>query len=230
MHIIIVTNYRRKAFLLAAIIFFQVLMFVTGDYLLKNSLLLNVTIDNCMEFSYPMSIVIDNIFVSSIAGDGSIQSSVPFSRPVSRQQFTNYKSLQGRFSFDYPSAFTIAAQEFGGTDILYHIDFRSKTDTDHGFVQVWNMPGSLDEFLKSARNSSQQTFGYFKTGDIKVNGIPGYFWDYSVLAGDNYYKGIEVFLKKDGRMYRISYFVPEPEWSEQRSELFRNMVKSFKIL
>ena len=229
MHIIIVTNYRRKTFLLASIIFFQVLMFFTGDFLLKNSLLLNITIDNCMEFSYPLDIMIDDIFVSEQAGDGSVQSSLPFSRPVARQ-FSNYKSLEGKFSFDYPSAFLLVPQELSGADILYHIDFHSKSDVDHGFVQVWSMPGSLDEFLKNARKTSQQTYGYFKSGSIRVNSIPGYYWDYSVLADGSYYKGNEVFLKKDGRMYRISYFVPEADWNGQRLELFKNIVKSFKIL
>lgn len=229
MRIIIITNYKRKAFLLASIIFFQVLMFYTGNYLLKNSLLLNITIDNCMEFSYPLDMEIEDILISENAGDGSIQSSAPFTRPVARQ-FANYKSLQGKFSFDYPSAFVLVPQEFSGTDILYHIDFHSKADSDRGFVQVWNMPGPLDKFLESARETSQQTYGYFKSGSIKVNGVPGYYWDYSVLADGIYYKGSEVFLKKEGRMYRISYFVPEADWNEQHSELFGNIVKSFKIL
>lgn len=229
MHIIIVTNYRRKAFLLAAIIFFQVLMFFTGDLLLRNSLLLNITIDNCMEFSYPLDIAIDDIYASEQAEDVSVQSSAPFSRPVARQ-FSNYKSLEGKFSFDYPSAFILVPQELSGAEILYHIGFHAKSDADHGFVQVWNMPGTLEEFLKNARKTSQQTYRYFKSGSIKVNGVPGYYWDYSVLTDSGYYKGNEVFLKKEGRMYRISYFVPEADWNKNRLELFRNMVRSFKIL
>lgn len=182
-----------------------------------------------MEFSYPLDIKIDDIFVNEQAGDGSVQSSIPFSRPAARQ-FSNYKSLEGKFSFDYPSAFVLVPEELNGADILYHIDFHSKSGSDHGFVQVWNMPGSMEEFLKNAKNSSQQTYKYFKSGNIRVNGVPGYYWDYSVLAGGNYYKGNEVFLKKDGRMYRISYFVPEADWDQQHLQLFRNMVKSFKIL
>lgn len=182
-----------------------------------------------MEFSYPLNIVVDDILVNEQADDGSVQSSFPFSRPVTRQ-FSNFKSLQGKFSFDYPSAFALVPQEFSGADILYHIAFHSKTDMDHGFVQVWNLPGSLDEFLKNARKTSQQTYGYFKSGSLKVNSVPGYYWDYTVLVDGNYYKGNEVFLKKGDRMYRISYFVPSTDWNEQRSEQFWNIVKSFKIL
>ncbi|GAE89161.1 membrane-associated protein [Acetivibrio straminisolvens JCM 21531] len=42
------------------------------------------------------------------------------------------------------------------------------------------------------------------------------------------YKGNEVFLKKDDKMYRISYFVPERLWSKNESKLFESIVSSFK--
>lgn len=229
MQIIIVTNYRRKLALLTALIFFQVLMFYTGVYLMKNSLLLNISIDGCLEFSYPLGMAVDDIFVNEQAREVSIQSSGLIREPASRQ-FTNYQSLQGKFSFDYPSAFALEPQEFNGADILYHITFRSKTEADQGFVQVWNMPSALEDFLKKSLDASRQTFRYFKSGSLTVNGVPGYYWDYSVRAGDEYYKGSEVFLKKDGRMYRISYFVPESDWNEQRAEMYKNIVRSFKIL
>lgn len=214
---------------MAVLVFFQVLMFYTGSYLMKNSLLLNITIDGCLEFSYPLDMAVDGVYVNKQAREASIQSSGILREPEARQ-FTNYESLQGKFSFDYPTAFALEPQEFNGADILYHITFRSKTEADQGFVQVWNMPSSLEDFLKKSLDTSRQTFKYFKSGRVTVNGIPGYYWDYSVLSGDRYYKGNEVFLKKDGRMYRISYFVPESDWNEERSVMYKNIVRSFKIL
>ena len=226
--IVYVKNYKRKLILFSGILVLWICMFFTADFLINNNLLFNITINNCLEFSYPYGMVVDNILVSENATEKSIQSGYFFSRPAT-QEFSNYKSLEGKFSFDYPTAFTIKPQQFSGSEILYHIDFRNKEGTTHGFVQVWNMPVPLDEFLKNSKAVSQQKYIYFKSNYLKVNNIPGYFWDYVVLANNVYFKGNEVFLKDKDLMYRISYFMPETDWNDDQSELFWNMVKSFKI-
>ena len=61
--------------------------------------------------------------------------------------------------------------------------------------------------------------------------MEGFIWDYVIFGGDGkYYKGNEVFFKKDNMMYRISYFVPENKWDKKNKEVFNKMVTSFKIL
>ena len=129
-------------------------MFFTADMLLKNSLLFKIAIDRCMEFSYPYGMVVDNILISDKAEEKSILSSHSFIAPAS-QEFSSYKSLEGKFSFDYPAAFILKPQEFTGGEILYHIDFRNKEGTIHGFVQVWNMPGKLEDFLGNSKALSK---------------------------------------------------------------------------
>ena len=63
-----------------------------------------------------------------------------------------------------------------------------------------------------------------------MGGLPGIFWSYTVIGRDGTpVKANEVFFKKDDSMYRISYFVPEKLWDENRKDIFWNMVKSFKI-
>lgn len=226
MRIIYVSNYSRKIFLILAILLIWLSMFFTADQLIKNNLLYSITIENCMEFSYPYGIVVDNVLINDKADEKVIQANHTFSAQA--REFSNYKSLEGNFSFDYPTAFVLKPQQFSGSDILYHIDFRNKADTVHGFVQVWKMPGNLEDFLKNAKAASQQKYKYFRSSSIKVNGLPGFYWDYIVIADDRNIKASEVFLQEGDLMYRISYFVPENEWNESQSNLFWNMVKSFK--
>ena len=228
MQIIIVTHYRRKLLILASIMIGWFLLFMFGSFLIDRTLLFNINIDSCIEFSYPYSIVVDNILVKNSYADRNILSSFSPFRPQTGQ-FINYESLEGKFNFDYPSAFVLQAGEFTGGDILYHIDFHDRQDAAHGFVQVWSLPGELGEFLEKSKEASQQTYKYFKSNSIEVNGVKGFLWDYDVLTQNGYYKGSEIFLKKDGRMYRLSYFLPENQWDSKQSELFWNMVKSFKI-
>jgi len=201
--VIYIKNYTRTLFLTIAILLFWVLMFTIADRIIKNNLFYGIDEQN-------------------------IQTSHTSSLPVARG-FTNYKSLEGKFSFDYPSAFLLSPQAILGSDILYHIDFRSSSYTTHGFVQVWNMSGSLSDFLKNSKELSTQSYKYFKTGSIKLNGLSGYCWDYMVLSGGKYIKAMEVFLKQDDLMYRISYFVPENEWNQSQLDLFRIMARSFKL-
>lgn len=228
MHIIIITNYRRKLMIFAFIAAAWLLLFMLGSFLIDNTLLFNITVDSCVEFSYPYGIVVDNILVSNSYADRNALSTFSTSRPQTGQ-FINYESLEGKFSFNYPSAFVIKSGIFTGGDILYHIDFHDRQDSAHGFVQVWNLPGELGEFLEKSKETSQQTYKYFKSDNIELNGVKGYIWDYSVLTQNGFYKGSEIFLKQNGRMYRLSYFLPEEQWNDKQSELFWNMAKSFKI-
>ena len=227
--LIIITNFKRKITILAFITAAWLLLFMLGSFLIDHTLLFNITVDSCVEFSYPYNIVVDNILISN---SSSVSKNAVYTFSTSRphaRQFTNYESLEGKFSFDYPSAFVINEATFTGGDILYHIDFHDRQDTAHGFVQVWNLPGDLGEFLKMSKETSLKTFKYFKSSPIELNGVKGFLWDYSVLTQNGYYKGVEIFLKQNERMYRLSYFLPEDQWNDIQSELFWNMAKSFKV-
>lgn len=211
-----------------SILLFWILMFVLSGFFINYSLLMNVTVNNYLSFSYPLAFELDGIYVNEQQNEESIHTNSNFQRPL-RIQFSNYKSLEGKFSFNYPSLFELVQKDFAGSDILYHIDLRNKSENTHGFVQVWNMPYSLEEFLSKSKSASQQNYKFFMSKPVTVNTMPGYYWDYSVMGSDGkYYKGMEVFLKKENFMYRISYFVPEAQWNKSQYNIFWNMVNSFK--
>lgn len=226
--VIYISNYRKKIILFTSVLIFWVAMFLLSSFFFHNSLVFNVTIDNSFKFSYPLDLKIDNIFINESINNGIISANTTFRKPFA-ENFSTYTSLKGKFSFDYPSAFDLNQKSFPGSDILYHIDFHNSSQNAHGFVQVWNLPYPLEVFLDKSKQASLQTFEYFGSKEIKVNNMPGYFWDYSVIGSDGkYYKGSEVFLKKDEKMYRISYFVPKENWSNAQSDQFWNIVNSFK--
>ncbi|NLL06580.1 MAG: hypothetical protein GX270_12530, partial [Clostridiaceae bacterium] len=69
----------------------------------------------------------------------------------------------------------------------------------------------------------------FTSQPIKIDKHTGTLWNYSILTDDNMnYKSLEVFWKKDDKMYRISYFVPGNLWNEKEYNTFLSIVKSFK--
>ncbi|MCX7843018.1 MAG: hypothetical protein N2489_08090 [Clostridia bacterium] len=225
--------YIRKYKLKAAIILLVFVLLITCLFLsgpaLKNNLKLNITINDCLEFSYPISFEVDNIYVNEAYSHNTIQTNSNMKKP-SPKKFTSYKSLEGKISFSYPSAFSINQEVFSGSEILYHIEFRNKSGTNHGFVQIWNLPYSLKDFLKNSQSTSSSSYKYFKSSEISINGIPGFYWDYVAATGNDIkIKGQEVFLKKDSRMYRISYFVPESRWNKEQSVIFWHMANSFKV-
>lgn len=228
MHIFIVGNFLKKLKSLALFAAIWALFFGLGSYIIDNMLFFSITVDSSAEFSYPYAIEVDDIWINdSCADKSSLTVFCPF-KPETRE-FSDYESLEGSFSFKYPSAFVIKPQNYTGGDILYHIDFHDREGKAHGFVQVWNMPGDLGVFLKNSLEASHKTYKFFDAKRIKINGVTGYQWDYSVLTGSGYYRGAEAFLQSGDRMYRLSYFVPEEDWNAKQSELFEKMVHSFKI-
>jgi len=144
-------------------------------------------------------------------------------------EYSTYESTEGGFSFNYPSSFTLIPRSFSGNDILYHIDLHDAAGTGYGFIQIWNMSMPLAEFLEKSKETSQLEYKYFSSRKMRINGFTGYYWDYSALGSNNsYYKGSEVFLEGKDQMYRISYFIPENQWTEAQKEIFTTMVKSFR--
>ncbi len=230
MHVIFIENYKKKAILSGVILAGWIVFFSIFGVLLNSNLLYNVTIDNFLKFSYPLGFDVDNIYINEQYSSNIIETSLLFNKP-NMQKFSNFTSIEGKFSFEYPSIFSLNQQEFSGSEILYHIDFNSKQNSINGFVQVWNLPYSLEDFLTKSKSTSQLNFKYFNSNPVKVNGIEGFYWDYSFLSSSgNYFKGNEVFLQKDKRMYRISYFIPEELWTKEQEEIFKGIVYSFKVL
>ena len=229
MFVIIVKNPRVKILMALMVIGLWVVMFAASNALFNKGLFFNITIDDCLTFSYPLRFKINNVFVGNEMASEVIETGFSLKKPLSRK-LKNFRIPEGKFSFLYPSSFTLSRKDFEGSDILYHIDFEDSTTASHGFVQVWEMPYPLEDFLEASKASFAQSYKFFNTKSIQVNGIPGYYWDYSVLGNDGkYYKGSEVFLKKDERMYRISYFLPENQWNKAQSDTFQNIVNSFKV-
>lgn len=144
-------------------------------------------------------------------------------------EYLKYESAEGGFSFSYPSGFSISPKSFPGGDILSHVDIHDSKSQGYGFVQIWNMTVPVKDFLEKSRETSKLEYKYFNSRRMRVGGFYGYYWDYSVLSGNNtYYKGSEVFLEGKNKMYRISYFLPETLWNDEQNEIFTNMVKSFR--
>jgi hypothetical protein len=207
-----------------------ILFFVILGVVLKNNVLYNVTINKSLAFSYPFDMQVYNIFINEQYSLDTIETTLPLSRS-NIKKFSNFTSLEGKFSFEYPSVFSLSQQEFSGSEILYHIDFKSKTNSIKGFVQVWNLQYPLEEFLAQSKSTSQLNFKDFDSKPVNVNGLSGYFWDYSLISGSgSNIKGNEVFLQRDKTMYRISYFVPQELWTQEQEDTYKKIVNSFKVL
>lgn len=229
MRIIVLTNCRKKLKYLAFITLSWLLLFNLGSYIIENEMLLHITVGSSFEFSYPYSITVKNVFVKNASSEQSVIYSF-FPSYTSTSQFLKYKSIDGNISFDYPSAFIISEKTFTGGEIQYHFDFHDNQNIVHGFVQVWTLSEDLGTFLKKSMDSSQNEYKYFVSKLIEINDLKGYSWDYSVAVGDHYYKGMEIFLSKEGRMYRMGYYLPEDRWDDKQSMQFWKMAKSMKVI
>jgi hypothetical protein len=228
LHIIIVSNYKRKAIIFILVLIFWFLLFSLSNFILKDKLAYHLTIDNYLSFSYPLKYKIDDVYVNKNLRYNAIQTNVSFKRVII-QNYMNFESQSGKFGFSYPSSFILNQRDFSGSDILYHIDFHNSSNSSHGFVQVWHLPYDLADFLKKSKAASLQNYLSFTSKPVNINNLPGYLWDYTVKTDDsNIYKGMEVFLKKDSRMYRISYFTLANLWNKDQSDIFWSMVNSLK--
>lgn len=225
MHILVVTNFKKKLLMAFLVILFWAIMIAGAAFLIDTSLKYIVTIDNQLSFSYPSSFSISTVYSVDDKATPYIQAS-----NSNYKNFIEFKSLEENFQFSYPSIFQIEKQNFPGSEILYHIELQNKKDKNYvGFVQVWNMPYSLEKFLESSKENSLAEFLSFSSEKVTINNVNGYFWDYTVKSGIGNYRNLEVFLKKGSKLYRISYYIPENKFNEDEYNMFWKMVNSLKI-
>ena len=228
MYVIYIRDYKRKLIYLFLIVLLWAAMFLAASIFIGQTFAYNLTINDYLTFSYPLKYTIEDIFINENIQSNTIEANYNIAHHIP-QKFSTYKSIEGKFSFDYPTAFELKEEYFSGAEILYHIGFKDKDKPIHGFVQVWNLPYSLEDFLEKSKKASIQDFISFTSQPITVDNSKGVFWKYSILTDDNMnYRGLEVFWKKDDKMYRISYFIPGNLWDEKEYETFLKIVKSFK--
>lgn len=225
MRTIYISNYKRKLFIAAGIVLFWIVVLISAGILIDSAISYTISLNNRISFTYPDNISVSQVYSKDPASAPYLQAS-----NSDYKNFIDFKSEQENFKFSYPSVFEIHQQEFPGSEILYHIDFQNKKDKSRiGFVQVWNLPYSLEKFLENSKENSLAEFIEFSSEKIHANNLDGYLWNYTVKSATGNYKSLEAFFQKDSKLYRISYFIPESKYTQNDYDLFWKMVNSFKI-
>ncbi len=188
-----------------------------------------VCITDQLTFRYPSHYQVECFYPEKKPVVGEKEAFVPFLK-TSEQIFTDYSSEENGISFKYPSGYTLEKIDLPGGEILSHLEFRHRENTSRGLVQVWALSGSLEEFLENAKKYSQQDFRTFSSKKIIVNGVKGCLWEYTAVDSNGLlFKGMEAFLNKDKKMYRLSLFAPVSHWTENLTRTFYLMLESFRI-
>ncbi|MDF2987778.1 MAG: hypothetical protein K0R50_3288 [Eubacterium sp.] len=225
MNLIIITNYKRKLLILLAVVILWGLLIYGAGLIYDGTVEYTISVNSDISVSYPSILNVKNIYSKFNDAAPYIQAS-----NTNYKNFVEFHSQEEGFKFSYPSIFKLDQQIFPGSEILYHIDFQNKEDKKfYGFVQVWNMPYSLEKFLELSKEAAMNEFENFSSKKIKVNGLDGYFWEYTTKSANENYKNLEVFLTKGSKFYRISFYIPEKDYGKNDNDMFWRMVNSFNI-
>lgn len=225
MRYIIITNYKRKLLIVLTILLLWALIIVGTGLALNETVRYTFTVNSQLSFSCPAAFKISNIYSKD-------NNSAPYIEASNSKykSFVDFKSAEDGFEFSYPSGYKIEEKNFPGTEILYHVDFQSKQDKSKGgYVQVWNIPYSLEKFLDESKQASMIDFISFSSKNIEVNYLKGYIWEYTFRGASENYKALEIFLSKDSKVYQISYHMPEKSFNNDETKLFWNIVDSLKV-
>lgn len=225
MYSLFIKKNKKKLSMAIGMIVFLVVLIVAVYSFFDESIRYTITVNSQVSFSYSSDLSIKNVYASDPSSAPYVQAS-----NSKYKSFIDYKSAEDKFQFSYPSNFKLSEQAFPGSEILYHVDFQNKSDNSFmGFVQVWNLPYDLGKFLESSKENSLSDFINFKSKEIEVNKMKGYFWDYTVKSAKENFKALEVFLSKGSKMYRISFYIPEKKYTDEDYDMFWKMVNSLKV-
>lgn len=229
MHVIIVRDIRKKAYLFVAVVGLWCLMLFISVHWVNKDLLHRFSLEGELDFSYPTQLRPVHVYYDDKLPVEALQVSATSAMPIPCKLSALLYDA-GTFSFQYPPGLALMPEKLPGSEIQYHITLQNSLKKSQGFIQVWKMPGSLKDFLDQSKATSTMSFKSFSTKTVPVNHTNGILWDYTFIGNDlKPYKGMEVFFKKGDRMYRISYFGPEAGWDQGQSALFWGLVNSFTV-
>lgn len=225
MYLLLVKNYKKNIILISSTFLFLIFCIIGLIIWLDKPAKYNVILDENLSVSFPFTFIIYDIYSINFETVPYIQTSTS-----SNKNFIDFKCPEEGFEFSYPSIFEISPSSFPGSEILYHIDFKNRDDiSKYGFVQVWKLPYSIEEFLTNSKQNAMVDFIAFNSSKISINGLDGYLWDYSFNSTSGKHKALEAFLFKNSKLYRISYFLPLSQYNPNEYDIFWNIVKSIKI-
>lgn len=165
--IFIIKDLRKKSIALFALVILWILMFLLSHFIISSIPVSKIEVDGVLSFSFPIILTIGKVFINQQYKNAiTVIANIAESE---HQKFTTYTSLKGRFTFEYPSIFTLSEKDFPNSDILFHIDFNDTLGTIHGFVQVWNLPYSLKQFLNNSKANSTLQFKNFISKEVDVD-------------------------------------------------------------
>lgn len=219
MYLLHIRKYKKIIIIVPFIILFIIYLKILIDKPLKYTVIFN----NDLSVSYPINFIISDIYSKNNA---------PYIQTSNNiyKDYINFKAPEEGFEFSYPNIFEINSSSFPGSEILYHISFKNRNDImKNGFVQVWKLPYSLEEFLENSKKDAMVEFIDFKSKKISVNSINGYLWEYSFNSPSGKRKALEAFFVKNSKLYRISYFLPLSQYNIDEYNMFLNIVDSIKI-
>lgn len=152
---------------------------------------------------------------------------------ASKQLLEPYNVMDNTFHFELPDNWYTHEISFTGGEILYHMNFMSQDKRIHGFVQVWQLSKPLKQFIEGSKKAATGVvdFKYFDIKEIMVNNKKGYLLDYSRANPDGEYnRAYEAFIEGgSGKVYRMSFFVPEKEWRNYYKVLFDRIIRTMNI-
>lgn len=144
----------------------------------------------------------------------------------------SYYALDNTIDYKLPTEWSSKLMKFNGDEIIYHNDFKSKDSKIHGFVQVWNLKGSLKSFIETSKNiaGKYNVYKSYKASPYRQGDLDGYYVQYTMKTSDDvYYNAYEYFLQDDMRLIRFAFYVNENDTKEYMSTMFNTIVNTLKI-
>ena len=145
-----------------------------------------------------------------------------------------YEGLEKKFSYKLPEQWGTSLKNFGSTEVLYHNDFISESQSLHGFVQVWNFRGDLQEFIsRGLQNAYKETeYKDYAMKPVRVKNMDGYLVNYRIKdrSGNYYYRAHEYYLPKNNRLFRFSFYVRDNKYKENMTAIFKTIAETLEYV
>lgn len=146
--------------------------------------------------------------------------------------FNKFQALDGSVTYYLPSKWIAEEKNFGSKEIIYHNNFKTENSEINGFVQVWRLGSTIEEFLESSKEISE------KQNDIKdysliptrIKGKEAYILSYKIKVVNNiYYRAYEYYIDDDENTIRFAFYTKEDDLTGDYIELLNNIVNKIEI-
>ena len=145
-------------------------------------------------------------------------------------ELKKYSSNEYKLSYKLPIKWQASRESFNGEEIGYYNNFSDIDEGINGFVQIWDYPGSFEDFLQMNKKISdtENKVENFNVSNLNIDNEKTCLITYEGDSHGDSYHAFEYFINEDGNFVKFCFYIKDNKFSANIPSIFKAIAETVK--